>query len=63
GLFGRILHVRFLGDVAHVDVGIEGFDQPLKVRVLETVAPTKGTEVGIEINPASVLVFPAQAVE
>ncbi|MEQ1614505.1 MAG: ABC transporter ATP-binding protein, partial [Hyphomicrobiaceae bacterium] len=33
GLFGRILHVRFLGDVAHVDVGIEGFDQPLKVRV------------------------------
>ena len=63
GLYGRILHVRFLGDVAHLDVGIKGFEHSLKVRVLETVAPAKGAEVGIEINPASALVFPAQPVE
>ena len=42
GLYGRIVHARFLGDVAHLDVGIQGFDEPLKVRVLETVAPRQG---------------------
>jgi iron(III) transport system ATP-binding protein len=59
GLFGRVLHVRFLGDMAHVEVGVQGFDEPLKVRVGEAVAPSKGTEVGVEISAASALVFPA----
>ncbi len=63
GLYGRVLHVRFLGDVAHVEVGIQGFEGILKVRMLEALAPAKGEEVGIEINPANALVFPAQPVE
>ena len=63
GLYGRVMYTRFLGDVAHLEVGVQGFDEPLKVRVLETVAPPRGTEVGVEINPASALVFPAQPVE
>jgi iron(III) transport system ATP-binding protein len=61
GLFGRVLHVRFLGDVAHLEVGVQGFDEPLKVRMLEANAPAKGAEVGVEINPTSVLVFPGAA--
>jgi iron(III) transport system ATP-binding protein len=59
GLFGRVLHARFLGDMAHVEVGVQGFDEPLKVRVGEAVAPAKGAEVGVEINPTSALVFPS----
>jgi iron(III) transport system ATP-binding protein len=59
GLFGRVLHVRFLGDIAHVEVGVQGFDEPLKARVSEGNAPVRGTEVGVEINPASALVFPS----
>ena len=58
GLFGRVLHVRFLGDMAHVEVGVRGFEVPLKVRVGEAVAPAKGAEVGVEISPTSALVFP-----
>jgi iron(III) transport system ATP-binding protein len=63
GLDGRVLHVRFLGDVAHLEVGVQGFDEPLKVRILEANAPAKGAEVGVEINPTNVLVFPGPAVE
>ena len=59
GLFGRVLHVRFLGDIAHVEVGVQGFEEPLKVRVPESLAPVRGREVGVMIEPASVLVFPA----
>jgi iron(III) transport system ATP-binding protein len=62
GLAGRVLHTRFLGDVAHLEVGVADFEQPLKVRILESVAPKKGTEVGVTINPASVLVFPDQPI-
>ncbi len=63
GLFGRVLHVRFLGDIAHVEVGVQGFDEPLKVRVGEGVAPPRGLEVNVLIDPASALVFPAPAPE
>ncbi len=63
GLFGRVLHVRFLGDIAHVEVGVQGFDQPLKVRVGEGVAPPRGLEVKVLIDPASALVFPAPMTE
>jgi iron(III) transport system ATP-binding protein len=63
GLFGRVLHVRFLGDIAHVEVGVQGFDEPLKVRVSEGVAPARGAEVNVVIDPASALVFPASPVD
>ncbi len=61
GLFGRVLHVKFLGDAALVEIGVQGFDEPLRVRVPEAEAPVRGQEAGVEINPASVLVFPADA--
>jgi iron(III) transport system ATP-binding protein len=63
GLFGRVLHVRFLGDIAHVEVGVQGFDEPLKVRVGEGVAPRRGAEVSVVIDPTSALVFPARGVD
>jgi iron(III) transport system ATP-binding protein len=60
GLAGRVLDVKFLGDVARLEVGVEGFDDPLKVRVREMEGWTPGAEVRVAIDPARVLLFPAE---
>jgi iron(III) transport system ATP-binding protein len=58
GLPGRILHTKFLGDIALLEVGVQGFDAPLRIRTHEGRSWSKGSEVGIEIDPARTLVFP-----
>lgn len=60
GLAGRVLDVKFLGDVARLEVGIQGFDKPLKVRVRELDGWERGAEVHAAIDPGRVLVFPAE---
>lgn len=60
GLSGRVLDVKFLGDVARLEVGLEGFERPLKVRVGESDGWVRGDEVRVQIDPARVLVFPAE---
>lgn len=60
GLVGRVLHVKFLGDVGLHEIGVQGFDAPLRVRVETSAALTKGAEVWVEIDPARALVFPAE---
>jgi iron(III) transport system ATP-binding protein len=57
GLAGRVLDVKFLGDVARLEVGVEGFDKPLKVRVRESDGWARGVEVRVAIDPKRVLVF------
>lgn len=57
GLAGRVLHVTFLGDDAWLDVGVAGFDEPLRIRVLQSDAFEKGTEVQVAIDLAKALVF------
>jgi iron(III) transport system ATP-binding protein len=52
--------VKFLGDVARLEVGVEGFDDPLKVRVREMEGWTRGAEVRVAIDPGRVLIFPAE---
>ena len=59
GLPGRVLHVRFLGDVALVEVAVEGFDEPLKVRTPDASRLSRGANVRVEIDPARALVFAA----
>lgn len=60
---GRIIAVKFLGDLANVLVGIQGFEEPLSVRVAESPALIKGCDVVVEIDPDRVLVFPANESE
>jgi iron(III) transport system ATP-binding protein len=60
---GRVLRAKFLGDAVQLDVGVQGFEAPLKVRVDEAVAPSRGAEVAVTIPPTSVLVFPAERQE
>ena len=61
GLAGRVLDVKFLGDVARLEVAVEGFDKPLKVRVRESAGWARGAEVRVQIDPARVLVFAAES--
>ena len=63
GLAGRVLDMKFLGDVARLEIGVEGFDKPLKVRVREMDGWARGAEVNVVIDPARVLVFPAEGQE
>ena len=60
GLAGRVLQVRFLGDVARYEVAVAGFDAPLKIRANGPVVLTRGANVRVEIDPATALVFAAQ---
>ncbi len=63
GLVGRVLHVKFLGDAARLDVAVAGFEAPLRVRAPEGHGLEKGSEVEVEIDPARVLVFPENGEE
>ncbi|MGI9382736.1 MAG: ABC transporter ATP-binding protein [Methyloligellaceae bacterium] len=57
GHLGRVLAARFLGDFALLEIGVEGLDEPLLVRVRESKAAKPGTEVGVEIDTTDILVF------
>jgi len=58
GLAGRVRAVKFLGDVARLEIAVEGFEAPLRARALESHGFEKGAEVAVEIDPARVLIFP-----
>jgi len=58
GVPARVRDARFLGDVALVEVAVQGLDAPLFARVKESDVPPQGTEVGVAIDTGAVLVFP-----
>jgi hypothetical protein len=55
-----VLHVRFLGDLAAIEIAAEGFERPLLTLVREWEVPERGAEVSLAVDPESVLVFPAE---
>lgn len=56
---GRVLMRRFLGEVDHVLLAVDGFDRPLLARLSLAGDLGEGDEVGIDIPSDEVLVFPA----
>jgi iron(III) transport system ATP-binding protein len=60
GIPARVLDARFLGDVALVEVAVQGLDAPLLARVRESDAPPLGAEIGVGIDAGAVLVFAAE---
>ena len=56
----RVLDVRFLGDVALVELAVQGLETPLLARIREGDTPAQGAEVGVAIDAGAVLVFPAE---
>ena len=60
GIQGRVLHVRFLGDLFSLEIAAQGFERTLFTLVREFEVPEKGADVSIAIDPGSILVFPAE---
>jgi iron(III) transport system ATP-binding protein len=60
GLPGRVLHAKFLGDLALLEIAAQGFERPLVTVVREGEAPARGSEVALVVDAESVLVFPAE---
>ena len=56
----RVLDARFLGDVALVEIAVQGLDAPLLARVKESDTPPLGSEIGVGIDTVAVLVFEAE---
>ena len=56
---GRVVMRRFLGEVDHILLAVDGFDRPLAVRLSLAGKLREGDEVGIDIPSDEVLVFPA----
>jgi iron(III) transport system ATP-binding protein len=59
GVPGRVLDARFLGDVALVEIAVQGLDAPILARVRESDVPPEGAEIGVGIDAGAVLVFEA----
>ena len=57
GRAGRVLHTRFLGETALMEIGVEGLDEHVFARVRESLAKDTGAEVGISVDPKDILVF------
>lgn len=58
GRMGRIVRHKFLGDIALLDVVVDGLEAPLLVQMQQNQSPPPSKEVGISIDPESVLIFP-----
>lgn len=58
GLAGRVLHQKFLGDITLLEIGVAGFEAPLRVRTHDGQGLERGAEVGVEIDRERILVFP-----
>ena len=59
GTPARVLDTRFLGDVALVEIAVQGLDSPILARVRESDVPPQGTEIGVGIDTGAVLIFEA----
>jgi len=59
GVPARVLDARFLGDVALVELAVQGLDAPILARVRESDVPPQGAEIGVGIDTGAVLVFEA----
>lgn len=57
---GRVVASRFLGDAARLDLALEGFDRPLRVRLPQDRALPVGSEVCASVDGSAVLVFAAE---
>ncbi|MEZ5843201.1 MAG: ABC transporter ATP-binding protein [Hyphomicrobiaceae bacterium] len=58
GLSGRVLATKFQGDLAELEIGIQGLDKPLRMLVREARQPPVGAEVTIAVDRDGLLVFP-----
>ena len=56
---GRVVSARFLGDLVLLGIALAGLDQPITSLVRGDRAPSIGADVGIAVDPAGIMIFPA----
>ena len=61
GVVGRVIERHFLGEVDLVDLLVDGFDGLITARMRGNAGVSVGTEIGIRVNPADVLLFAKQS--
>ena len=59
GRAARIVDRKLIGDSITLDLAVEGLDLPLRARVPAPTELERGQEVGIGVDPATMLAFPA----
>jgi len=57
GRLARVIHTRFLGESALLELSIQGMEETLFARVRESDDLAAGTEVGVKVMPEDALVF------
>ncbi|MBN8534981.1 MAG: ABC transporter ATP-binding protein [Rhizobiales bacterium] len=57
---GRVLERRFLGEIDLLDLAVQGFEAPLRMRGRDIMAAGPGADVGVDIDAREVLVFGTQ---
>lgn len=57
---GRVVERRFLGEVDLVDLVVQGFEAPLRMRGRDIMPAGPGADVGVDIDAREVLVFGTQ---
>ncbi len=60
GIPARVLDARFLGDIALVELAVQGVDAPILARVRESDVPPQGAEIGVSVDAGAVLIFEAE---
>ncbi|GAB4237357.1 MAG: ABC transporter ATP-binding protein [Methyloligellaceae bacterium] len=53
----RVIHARFLGETALLELSVEGVEESVFARVRESQSPPEGSLVGVQVRPENVLVF------
>ncbi|MFO1171386.1 MAG: ABC transporter ATP-binding protein [Hyphomicrobiaceae bacterium] len=60
GVAARVIGRRFLGEWVALHLAVDGLEEPLAVRVAGEGAPVPGAEVGLQVDAATVSVFPSE---
>ncbi len=60
GVAARVIGRRFLGEWVALHLAVDGLDEPLAVRVAGEGAPQPGAEVGLQVDAATVSIFPSE---
>lgn len=63
GTAGKVLRRRFLGDMAFVELAVEGLDAPLKARIPGDSPVRVGDEVHVRAAARHILLFPRDSAE
>ncbi|MEZ5924837.1 MAG: ABC transporter ATP-binding protein [Hyphomicrobiaceae bacterium] len=60
GTAAKVIGRRFLGEWVALHVAVAGLDEPISIRVAGEGAPETGIEIGLNVDAATVSIFPGE---